>query len=288
MKLRPHGSIAVLLVLLMMALARPSVAAEDRTSYFRDVVVQEGEKSADVLCIYCSVRLNGVAEGDAVAIGGDVELTGSVKGDVVTIGGRIRLHSGTEIEGDAIAIGGWLERAAPSKVGGDAQALPWAYIPGQRRPVLLGGAIYAAVWIGLALLSCGVVRPRRAEAMAATCREHPWRSFLFGLLTVAIFWALYYATPYAKRHEDQLDWIITGTWMLVCVYGLPGPCLRIGSELVPGRGVFAGVLSGALMIAALQFIPVLGALAFLVFLFLAAGCAVTSRFGGAPRAASAG
>lgn len=50
--------------------------SEDRLSVIRSIVVEAGERSGEVNCFGCSVRVRGVAQSDIVAIGGDIEVDG--------------------------------------------------------------------------------------------------------------------------------------------------------------------------------------------------------------------
>jgi hypothetical protein len=93
----------------------------DRVHVGQSIVVGEGESAGDLVCVGCSIRMDGSC-GDVVAIGGSIMVNGSVNGDVVTIGGSIRLDEDAAISGDVTTIGGKLIRHPDAVIRGNVSS----------------------------------------------------------------------------------------------------------------------------------------------------------------------
>lgn len=115
---------AVAVTLLM---AVPAVAHQqsDRVHIGRTLIVAAGEKSGDLVCVFCSITIRGETEGDVVAIAGSITLEQGARtsGDVVAIAGSVRAGSGSSIGGDLVTIGGGLHRDPNSAIGGSVTSV---------------------------------------------------------------------------------------------------------------------------------------------------------------------
>ncbi|HYA26226.1 MAG TPA: hypothetical protein VEF05_18845, partial [Terriglobales bacterium] len=75
--MRRNQLLSGIIVIAMAALFSSLACAEqsaDRVQIGRDIVVQPGEKTGDVVCVACSIRLRGQTSGDVVAVAGSVTL----------------------------------------------------------------------------------------------------------------------------------------------------------------------------------------------------------------------
>jgi hypothetical protein len=98
-------------IVLLAMIAAPALSASDgdRVQVGRSIVVGEGETAGSLVCIGCSIRMQGTSE-DVVAIGGSVAIEGRVQGDIVAIGGAVRLGENASADGDVVSLGGKLRR----------------------------------------------------------------------------------------------------------------------------------------------------------------------------------
>jgi hypothetical protein len=128
------------------------LTAADRVMVGDDIFVSAGEDLDQVVCVGCSIHIEGQARdvvavggrvmvgetgsvhdvvalggrlelrgetrGDAVAIAGGSEIYGTVRGDAVAVIGGMRLHEGASIDGDAVSVMGGFDRATGVDVGG--------------------------------------------------------------------------------------------------------------------------------------------------------------------------
>jgi hypothetical protein len=270
-----------LLAAVALCSALPAAAAGDRTHYVRTIVIEVGETPDDVLCYFCSVRVRGKVSGDVIAVGGDVDVEGAVAGDVVAAGGAVRIHSGAKIAGDAVAVGGPVRRDPQSQVSEDVVSEPRFFLPGQRSLYLRGAALFAGIWLGLALVFYLLARKHRVERMADSLKKHLLRSILLGVAAVAVASLLYYASPWLKHRASWMDYAVTLVWLFVFAFGLPGTGLWLGRKVAPAASPFLAMLAGVALIIVVQGIPIVGILFFAAFLVLATGCALSGRFGSA-------
>jgi hypothetical protein len=90
----------------------------DEVHFGRSITVGEGENAGTLVCIGCSIRIEGTCQ-DVVAIGGSIMVDGTVKGDVVAIGGGILLSDNASVSGDVVTVGGRLSRHPNAEVRGE-------------------------------------------------------------------------------------------------------------------------------------------------------------------------
>ncbi len=117
--LRSWGWLSVLWLLLLITVA-PAVYAKPGDQVHiggAPITVAPDEAAGDLVCIGCSIRMNGSC-GDVVAIGGSIDLNGAVRGDVVAVGGQVRLGEQASVAGDVVTVGGRLWRDPNSRVRG--------------------------------------------------------------------------------------------------------------------------------------------------------------------------
>ncbi len=116
-------------VLSFVLLATSSLLARDgdRVQFGQSIVVEEGESAGDLVCIGCSIQMDGTC-GDVVAIGGSITVNGSVNGDVAAIGGAIHLDENATISGDVATVGGRLLRHPDAVIRGSVSTQSGALV----------------------------------------------------------------------------------------------------------------------------------------------------------------
>ena len=116
-------------VLFFVAAAVPRAHADDdRVSFFHSINVAEGEDAHDLVCIFCSIRIDGAAHGDSVAILGSIHSDGPIDGDAVTILGNISLGRDGRVGGDCVAVLGSVRHYTSSQIGKDLVEIPFALL----------------------------------------------------------------------------------------------------------------------------------------------------------------
>ena len=128
--MRCGGRLLGIAALILLLLAAPALYAKDGDQVRiggGSINVGPDEAAGDLVCIGCSIRMQGSC-GDVVAIGGSVDLNGHSKGDVVVIGGGLRLGENAAVSGDVVTIGGRLWRDPNSVVHGQVSSRSGALI----------------------------------------------------------------------------------------------------------------------------------------------------------------
>jgi len=120
--------LAILAIFFVAAAVPRAHADDDRVSFFNSINVAEGEDVHDVVCILCSIRIEGAAHGDAVAILGSIRSNGPINGDAVSILGNVNLGSDAHVGGDCVAILGSVRHSAGNQVGKDLVEIPFALL----------------------------------------------------------------------------------------------------------------------------------------------------------------
>jgi hypothetical protein len=134
-----------LCLLFLAALSRPALAdsAHERTQFGHDITVGPDEKTGEVTCFGCSVRIRGQVTSDVTTFGGSVILddNAEVAGDVTAFGGNVRMDGPVKINGDLSVFGGRIHRDPTSTVGGDVTNF--------------GGGFWMVLILGLPLIMVG-------------------------------------------------------------------------------------------------------------------------------------
>jgi hypothetical protein len=138
--------------------------SSDRVQINRDIFVEPGQKSGDLVCINCSIFVRGETTGDVVTVHGNViiEQAARVAGGVTTVLGDVRIQSAAQIAGDLTIVGGKLHRDPQATVAGDVTSLEgvgWTLLIVLPPLAFLGGLIALIIWL--------VARVRRPKQVAA-------------------------------------------------------------------------------------------------------------------------
>lgn len=124
----------------------------DRVQFAKSILVDQGEKAGDLVCIACSIRIRGETSGDVVAIAGSItiEPNATVGGDMVALAGHIQLDANARTGGDVVAIVGKVRRDPTATVGGDVTALTgigWLLLIFVVPLMMLGAFITLILWL---------------------------------------------------------------------------------------------------------------------------------------------
>jgi hypothetical protein len=147
-------------------LAHASSGGEDRVQFGRNIVVNSDETTGDLVCIACSIRVDGASH-DTVAIGGSITVNGTVKGDLAAIGGGVTLGDDATVDGDISLVGGHLNRSPNAVIKGDISSH-------SRGPLFLGFVLVPLVPILLIVgLVVWLVKPNRRPTPVRTWQPPP-------------------------------------------------------------------------------------------------------------------
>lgn len=250
----------------------------ERTSYFRNIVVKKGETIPVAVCILCSITVRGTVVGEAVVLWGNVEVEGRVEGEAVVLGGSVLLRENGLVEGEAVTVGGRVVRSGNGTVKGDVSEVPYVYLPGQSRPVFPGTLFFV---IGNVMLSMVYLAAGRArvESLANTLQKWTILSFVIGAVAMA---AMMYAFLWAADLDEyDSEMMATAGIMLTLLVapGCAGVSLTVGRRLRRSASVAAAVFAGAVFLALLSLVPLLGLLLFGIVWVFALGATFVGRFG---------
>ena len=120
--------LAVFALFFVAAAVPRAQASDDRVSFFSSIDVAEGEEAHDLVCIFCSIHLEGAAHGDAVAILGSIRSNGPIDGDAVSILGNINLGRDAHVGGDCVAALGSVRHYSNNQVGKNLVEIPFALL----------------------------------------------------------------------------------------------------------------------------------------------------------------
>ncbi len=177
---------------------------DDRVSFGNSVHIAEDESARDVVCIGCSITMDGEAFGDLVAVGGSVSVTGLAHGDAVAIGGSVDVGSDAEVDGETTAVGGTVNVEEGGQVHGGRSsvgigeslrhglhkkdwsvwALPFGVFSDTAK--LVRSIFRTGLLTLLGVLAFLLLRPAidRAERRATV---EPWKAVFAGLLLQLLF-----------------------------------------------------------------------------------------------------
>lgn len=300
-----------LLLLLILALSVSTAAAQERIMVGEDIYVAAGEDLDDVVCIGCSIRIDGKVNdavaiagsiemsgeardavsifggtqvdgevtGDAVVVGGGLKINGKVHGDAVSVLGGMELGPGAEVDGDTVAVLGGIAGKTAAKIGGavhESEAL---------RTVALSGAVVLFLLIVAASLLAGpfitfvavaILGEQRVETIQQTVSQRAGMSFLIGLAV----WFTSIVVPITMFWAPGVETLVTISFFVVASVGYAGIGLWVGRGLINSTSVMAPAVFGSGLVGLIQLIPVIGwFIAWPIFGLLALGAAALSGFG---------
>jgi hypothetical protein len=275
--------------------ATPRHHARSRTA-FGDITVAAGESVGSVLAIGGSVTLlDGAQAREVTALGGSVMLGkgAQVERDATAIGGDIGVGPGARIGRNATTYGGAIEVEEGGVVSGTIAPHPGfdAYDTEEEeeehaRPVwgvgwmLLGGAfeLFTLFAFGALML---LILPRQLQGVIDSFTREPSASAVTGLLGSLLL------PPILVMLVVTLVGILFIPILLVAValagaMGYAALALSVGRRIPIHMNDYGKLALGVLVVTAVSFIPVLGAIAWFLGWLVVFGAVLRSRLGTRP------
>ncbi len=239
-----------------------------RTSFLASVHVGPEEQFSAIVCILCSVRVEGrVAE--VVTVAGNIVVLGQVEGELVAAGGDITLHPGATVADEMVAVGGRVYRD-PGVESGEITEVPYLHLAGQRAFHFPGLLVFVASALLLGFIGFLLLGSKRLDRMVESWPSRPLTLTLFGLLSFGGFTLLYTKAELAGSGEDLLTRILQGLFLLACWLGFLAASHALGALFVKRTGRSRFVI-GSVAATVLLLVPVAGFFFFLLLFPL--GCA---------------
>jgi hypothetical protein len=308
----PTGLLLCGLLLASFVFTSSAHASEERI--MGDTVVEEGETVERISTVWGDVRVEGEVEQDIHSAFGDVEIHGPVGGDVdvgsgdvyvdapvggdVDVGhGDVQLGSGARIEGETSLSNGSFYRH-PEAVFGNVETAGMASDFDEESSFLgvvsdvIGWAVMTLVLVAAAVL-LAVTAPRPLRAATRSLEASPGRSLVLGLgsLPVAIILSVLLVVTVVG---GLLLFLLWPAYFALLFFGLLVASYFLGRKVVLAVGRYrAGdamaAAVGAVIVAAVLLIPVLGVLVLIALTLLGTGASLSAilshRRSGAPRPA---
>ncbi|HZU23378.1 MAG TPA: hypothetical protein VE998_11155 [Terriglobales bacterium] len=279
--------ILLALVPLLFATAAWAKTSASEILMAQRIHIGQGEtRDQDLICLGCKVSIDGKMDGDLLLVGGWLEVNGAVTGDVAVFGGTANVGSAAQIGGDVAVFGGRLVRAPGASIAGDVaapQGSPARTAAGLVAAIALAFFIPLAVAGVLAVaLAFALLGERRIGAVAAAMEQHAALALLAGFVASIAMVFLARALHVLTRTSGSLFFCAVLVFIAALVTGYAGLSFLLGRKLSRSAGGLGAMMIGALIIAAIQIVPVLGWLAFCFFADLALGACIVSGFGSSP------
>jgi hypothetical protein len=250
-------------------------------------VVGEGEIVAEATCFGCEVVVRGRVLGDTTAILGDVEVTGSAgRGggdDVVAIGGAVHVGPRARVPASVLSLGGQVRVEPGAAVSSEIDSFPWFPVPGERQPSAEGAASLVALVLAGVLAGAAVVRGKGIAARDTALARRPVRRALIGLALLATLVGAMTAADWVHgRSETLAQSALALAFCVALVLGSTGVAslLGRGAARLAGRRLapsWRSAAVGAVALAILCLVPLLGAAVGVAALVLGCGAAVARR-----------
>ncbi|QIN79423.1 hypothetical protein GBA65_13900 [Rubrobacter marinus] len=289
---------ALLLAYLVLS-ASPANAAALEKEIFGNVVVEEGEVEDEVSTAWGDVVVRGRVTGDVHSgfgdvvtegpVGGDVEagfgdvrVDGPVEGDVKAGFGNLFLERGARVEGEiGLGYGAVREQHPEASVGGGVRTagVDDADTPPGASPGTVAKGV-ATLGFAAAALLLAVVAPRPLRASARRVESAPGSSLLVGIASVpvVIVGSVVLAFTGVGLLILPLAW---PAYLVVLLFGALVVAYSLGRRVVLATGRYhAGdtlaAIVGALLVAAISLIPILGGLLLAGLVLLGTGAALSA------------
>jgi cytoskeletal protein CcmA (bactofilin family) len=307
----PLLTVSLLVVGLVALLPLPANAAEGRL--VGDVVVSRGTVE-DVLTAAGDVEVRGVVQEDVRSGVGDVLVSGEVRGDVnagmgdvdirgpvggdveaefgnvyvnAPVGGDVDVGRGDVDLGPKARISGDLECESceipgnRGAVGGDITAKGMTVdLDGSHGPDVLGlvGWLFAALAFAACAVLAAVLAPRSLAAAARRADETPGRAFVYGLISLPIFFVLCVVLAVSIVGIPLLL-LLAPAYLALLFFGALAAAFFLGTKVLMFTGRYRvgnapAAVVGSLILAATTFIPVLGDLLLYALCLFGTGAAI--------------
>jgi cytoskeletal protein CcmA (bactofilin family) len=256
---------------------------DDVHSGFGDVLVS-GTVKGDIDAGFGDVKIEGPVEGDVRAEFGDVYVNAPVKGDVNVGWGDVDLGPDAEISGN-LGCEGCDITGNRSAVKGEMTARGMAIdFDESHGPGIIGfvGWLFTALAFAACAVLAAVVAPRPMASAASRAEESPWRSFVYGLLSLPVVFVLCVALAVSIVGIPLLL-LLVPAYLALLFLGALVAAFFIGTRIlmVTGRyrvGNALAAVVGAMILALTTLIPLLGNLLLYALSLLGTGAIILTLF----------
>jgi hypothetical protein len=256
---------------------------DDVHSGFGDVLVI-GEVKGDIEAGFGDVKIEGPVDGDVRAEFGDVYVNSLVKGDVNVGWGDVDLGPDAEIWGNLLCEGCEITGNRDA-VKGDMMARGMALdFHESRGPGIIGfvGWLFAALAFAACAVLAAVVAPRPLASAASRAEESPGRSFVYGLVSLPVFFVLCVVLAVTIIGIPLLL-LLVPAYLALLFFGALVAAFFIGTRILMFTGRYRvgnalAAVVGAMILAATTLIPVLGNLLLYALTLLGTGAIILALF----------
>jgi hypothetical protein len=262
---------------------------DDVHSGFGDILVKS-KVGGDVDADFGDVNIQAPVDGEVHAEFGDVYVNAPVDGDVDVGHGDVELGPKAKISGDLVCESGRItgNRAA---VKGDVKAEGMALgLDESHGPDVLGfvGWLFAALAFAACAVLAAVLAPRPLAAAARRAEETPGRAFVYGLVSLPVFFVLCVVLAVSIIGIPLLL-LLAPAYLAVLFFGALVAAFLLGTKVLMFTGRYRignamAAVVGAIILAATTFIPVLGDLILYALCLLGTGAVILALFSRRPRA----
>jgi cytoskeletal protein CcmA (bactofilin family) len=256
----------------------------DVHSGFGDVLVSGGKVRGDIDAGFGDVKIKGPVEGDVHAAFGDVYVNAPVKGDVSVGWGDVDLGLEAAISGN-LECEGCEITGNRGAVKGDMMARGMALdFDESHGPGILGfvGWLFAALAFAACAVLAAVLAPGPLASAASRAEESPGRSFVYGLVSLPVIFVLCVVLAVSIVGIPLLL-LLVPAYLALLFFGALVAAFFLGTRvlMVTGRyrvGNALAAVVGAMILAAITLIPVLGDLLLYALSLLGTGAIILALF----------
>ncbi|MDP8945777.1 MAG: polymer-forming cytoskeletal protein [Actinomycetota bacterium] len=256
----------------------------DVHSGFGDVLVSGGKVRGDIDAGFGDVKIKGPVEGDVHAEFGDVYVNAPVKGDVSVGWGDVDLGPEAAISGN-LECEGCEITGNRGAVKGDMMARGMALdFDESHGPGILGfvGWLFAALAFAACAVLAAVLAPGPLASAASRAEESPGRSFVYGLVSLPVIFVLCVVLAVSIVGIPLLL-LLVPAYLALLFFGALVAAFFLGTRvlMVTGRyrvGNALAAVVGAMILAAITLIPVLGDLLLYALSLLGTGAIILALF----------
>ena len=256
----------------------------DVHSGFGDVLVSGGKVRGDIDAGFGDVKIKGPVEGDVHAAFGDVYVNAPVKGDVSVGWGDVDLGLEAAISGN-LECEGCESTGNRGAVKGDMMARGMALdFDESHGPGILGfvGWLFAALAFAACAVLAAVLAPGPLASAASRAEESPGRSFVYGLVSLPVIFVLCVVLAVSIVGIPLLL-LLVPAYLALLFFGALVVAFFLGTRvlMVTGRyrvGNALAAVVGAMILAAITLIPVLGDLLLYALSLLGTGAIILALF----------
>jgi cytoskeletal protein CcmA (bactofilin family) len=256
----------------------------DVHSGFGDVLVSGGKVRGDIDAGFGDVKIEGPVEGDVRAEFGDVYVNAPVKGDVSVGWGDVDLGPEAAISGN-LECEGCEITGNRGAVKGDIMARGMALdFDESHGPDIIGfvGWIFAALAFAACAVLAAVLAPGPLASAASRAEESPGRSFVYGLVSLPVIFVLCVVLAVSIVGIPLLL-LLVPAYLALLFFGALVAAFFLGTRvlMITGRyrvGNALAAVVGAMILAAITLIPVLGDLLLYALSLLGTGAIILALF----------